>query len=277
LEIDPETEERYFDLLDLLFALEFDKRDGEDCPHVISLSPEAKAVWVKWYNAWAKEQAAVEGELAAMYSKIEEAAARIALLHHTVSRLGRGQSDLGNVERESIEAGITLARWFARESRRVYAVLAESDEQRDARQLVEFIRRRGGKITVRELQRANGRKYPDAAAAEAALNSLVEAGLATWMEPADGKRSRVLELCPTLDTSDRADTEASPSQPDGVSDGTGAPSTFPSKNGQMSDVSDSRTEPLPPSTEPTQASASDGSKGQASDNSSSDGPYREGY
>ncbi len=150
----------------------------------------------------------------------------------------RGETDLCPVGAESVTAGVILARWFAQESRRVYAVLSESEEQRDIRRLVEFIRSRGDKITVRELQRANGRKFPDAAAAEAALESLVQAGLGRWVEPDGTHRARVMELCPTPDTSDTC-AEAAETEPatmsDAMSDRNGQTPIFSGENDQVSD------------------------------------------
>jgi hypothetical protein len=241
LEIDPDTEKRYHKLLESLYRLE--AWGDEEGPHVLKLSAESKDAWVRWYDTWAREQEAVEGELAAAFSKLEEAAGRFALVHHVVTRIDRGDSDLCPVEVESIEAGVTLARWFAQESRRVYAILVESDEQRDIRRLVDFIRSHGGKMTVRELQRSNGRKYPVAAAAEDALQKLVEAGLGRWAEPDGDNRARVMELCPTPDTSDTgpepADSgETAPS--DTLSNSNGKPPISSGKNGQVSDMSDCR-------------------------------------
>ena len=175
LEIDPDTEKHYQDLLDSLHRLEFDKRNGEDAPHVLKLSKEAKDSWIAWYNAWAAEQAAVQGDLAAAFSKLEEGAARLALLHHVVTRVARGEDDLVPVQQESMDAGIVLARWFAQEAKRIYSMMSESTEERTTRQLVEFVRTRGGRITAKELQRSS-RKYPDADAATQALDALVQAG-----------------------------------------------------------------------------------------------------
>ncbi len=277
LEIDPDTENRYHNLLESLFGLEFDGKD----PHVLRLSPEAKAAWVRWYNVWAREQAAVEGELAAAFSKIEEAAARFALVHHVVTRIDRGESDLCPVEAESVEAGVTLARWFAQEGRRVYAVLSESDEQRDLRRLVEFIGGRGGKITVRDLQRANGRKYPDAESAESALQALVEAGLGRWAEPDGTHRARVLELCPTPDSptpDSRPVDPDSPTPSDALSDSNGQLPVFPEENGQVSDMSDCRTGTQGPLPGLGEKPAATGRKEGVSDsNANSDGPYRKDW
>src|SRR5262249_23274712 len=47
---------------------------------------------------------------------------------------------------------------------------------------VEFIASRGGRITPRDLQRSNNRKYPTAAHAEIALDALAGAGVGGWEE-----------------------------------------------------------------------------------------------
>jgi hypothetical protein len=114
LELPPEVEEGYRGLLDKLFALD-QTRDGEGhfVPHAVRLDPDAHQAWVDWYKAWAREQAVAEGELASALAKLEEAAARFALLHHIVSRVARGEDDLAPVGRASVEAGIRLSRWFA--------------------------------------------------------------------------------------------------------------------------------------------------------------------
>jgi hypothetical protein len=210
-EVVPEVEKAYQDLLDMLLALDFDSAKGEKAPHELALSPEGKAAWIAFYDSWGQEQAAVQGELAAAYAKLEGYAARFALLHHVVSRVARGADDLVAVGRESIEAGATLCRWFAGEFRRLYATLSESYEERDTRRLVEFIQARGGRITVRRLMQANCRRYPDAESAESALAYLVEAELARWVElptRSKGKPVRAAELCMTHDTHDAGDDMA---------------------------------------------------------------------
>ncbi len=95
-------------------------RDGEKEPFAVRLTPEAKAAWVAFYGEWAKEQATVDDELAAAYSKLEGYAARLALLHHVVSRVG-DMEDCQPIETVSIEAGAALVRWFGYEMRRIYA------------------------------------------------------------------------------------------------------------------------------------------------------------
>jgi hypothetical protein len=109
-EIHPEVRQAYEDVLRKLYELEMDRdRNGEKTPFAVRLTPEAKKVWVAFYNAWAREQAAVEGELAAAFSKLEAYVARLALLHHVISRVPQG-GDSDPIEPASIRAGVELAR-----------------------------------------------------------------------------------------------------------------------------------------------------------------------
>ena len=54
----------------------------------------------------------------ALRPKLEGYAARLALVHHVVDAAGRGGLDDVPVEQASLEAGVTLCRWFAAEARR---------------------------------------------------------------------------------------------------------------------------------------------------------------
>lgn len=145
--------------------------------------------------------------MAAALSKLEAYAARLALIHHVVGRAAGGESDLVPVSRNSVEAGVRLCRWFAQEARRIYAALSESDEDRDARRLLERVRSRESQtMTVRDVQRWNSRKYPRAEEAEAAMEALVRAGWGFWVEVSQGRQgglpTRAIKLNDSHDTED---------------------------------------------------------------------------
>ena len=72
-----------------------------------------------------------------------------------------------------------LTTWFKHEAKRVYAMLAESEEEQDQRRLVEWIRRKGVPVTSREV-RQGCRWLKSPGAAEAALVELVKAGHGIW-------------------------------------------------------------------------------------------------
>jgi DNA polymerase I-like protein with 3'-5' exonuclease and polymerase domains len=242
VEVAPEVEQAYHDVLDQLLLLAGDDRDGEPTPHVLQLSPEGKAAWVTFYDHWAREQAAVEGELAAAFSKLEAYAARFALVHHVVGRVARGEDDLVPVAKESIEAGVTLCRWFANEARRIYATLTETKEEGDIRRLVEFLHSHSGRMTARRLRLSNTARYPTVEAAEGALNALAEAGLGAWEEtkagPLGGRPSRTLVLHDDTTCFKSYETSDDGDEGDDAGDGTGAtnPPTKPPSPGENPQV-----------------------------------------
>jgi RecA-family ATPase len=70
-------------------------------------------------------------------------------------------------------------------------MLRETDADRDARELVEWTRGRGGRVTVRELQQGRRKHRNSSEAAEAALNALVHAGAGSWETvPTTAKRGQ---------------------------------------------------------------------------------------
>ena len=167
--------------------------DGGQAPNRILLSrdpkqdSEAKQIWVAWYNQWAKVQAGATGELAAAYSKLEGCAARLALIHHLVTCIDIDVDDQRDLFPESMRAGIALTEWFANEARRVYAAISETDDEREARRLAEWVSGRGGRVTARELHRGAPTRYRDTESARLALDALAAVGLGHWVEITGGR------------------------------------------------------------------------------------------
>jgi hypothetical protein len=204
IDLDAEAElVRLFDRLYELQAITSD--DGRPRPVLVRLSEDAKAAWVAYYNAHAVEHADLTGDLAAAWSKLEEYAARLALVVH-FTRWAAGDPNLTDpdlVDLASMNAGIVLAKWFKHEARRVYAMLDESDTERDQRRLVEWIERKGGTVTPREVQQGC-RWLKEPGAAEAALEELAKAGRGAWHAdpaPASGGHSRRVFHLSTASTS----------------------------------------------------------------------------
>jgi len=181
-----------------LWSLESDiDADGDLRPRDLSLTPEARALWIAFYNRHGAELSALTGDLAAAWSKLEGYAARLALVCHLTDWAAGCTALPGPVDQVAVESGIRLTEWFKHETRRVYAVLGEGDDERDRRELVDLIRRRGGTITARELQQAS-RAYPMADAADEALTELAKSGRGDW-EPIPptsqgGRPARVFRL-----------------------------------------------------------------------------------
>jgi len=172
-------------------------RDGEPTPIVVPLNPAAQQEFIRFVNEHGLEQFRLDENLAAAWSKLEGYAARLALIHHLVRvAAGDRRDPESGIDVESMRAGIELVRWFCTEDRRIYAMVAEDAATQDRRELVDLIRRHGGYITVRRLQRSS-RNYATAEIAEAALKELALANLGAWetLVPQRGGHSeRILRL-----------------------------------------------------------------------------------
>jgi hypothetical protein len=179
--IDEWTEQamcRLFDVLATLKPVE-NEQTGQLEPKPLGLSAEAKAVWVQYFNRHRAEIGEMEEDLTAASSKLEAYTARFALVFQ-LCQWAAGDAGAGNqIDEVSMRAAIELSDWFGGEAKRVYALFGETDEESDRRELVELLRRKGGRVIVRKLMRASS-CFSTADLAEAALNDLVRSGLGTW-------------------------------------------------------------------------------------------------
>lgn len=205
-DVNEQVDRQIDELLGRLYTLEpaLDENDQPE-PVTVGMTPEGKAAWVKFFNEHAAVQAEATGERAAVLSKIEGAAARLALVVHLV-RWAAGDTTLAGSDRVdgvSIGAGVTMARWFANEADRVHMVLHETEEDRERRRIIELVERNGRKITPRQLRQSMRRFKDSTEAAEQALDGLVQAGAGFWESvnpgPRGGRPTRVFCL-PTAST-----------------------------------------------------------------------------
>lgn len=179
-------------LIDRLLALEMsqpeidvlsddDWKPEEPEPVDLVLSPEAKRLWVSFFNQHCDEQYSMSGGLAARWQKLLGYAGRFALVCYSVRSVAAGGDATGPIDPESMQAGIDLARWFGRESQRCLSIRSESDDDRELRLLKEWIAGRGGTVSVRDVQ-AGPRKYRKSSAddVERLLTELVNRGAGSW-------------------------------------------------------------------------------------------------
>jgi hypothetical protein len=178
----------YANLLLALHALPLADVD-ERKPFVIELTPEAREVWIGFYDEWGEVQWSEDGAQRAASAKLEGYAPRLALIHGVVEAVAAGHTEPEPIAAASMAAAVKLVRWFAYETARVYAMLGESRMDAGVRLLVDWVGRHGGQVTVRDLQRSNPQRWPNRDEAEAALQELVEMGIARWVDtpaPAHG-------------------------------------------------------------------------------------------
>jgi hypothetical protein len=211
--IPPATQVALGQLLERLYSLaETTGRTGEKAPLEIDLTPAAKWLFVGFFNEHGDEQAGMTGDLAAAWAKLEGYAARLALVHHCLRWAGHDKTVGQQIDEESIAAGIELSRWFGNEAKRVYSILAESEEEQEARTLAEVVRAKGGSVSVRDWQKLRGHQSSELAEVE--LGGLVKAEHGDWVfaeiGPQGGRPSKRFVLrheAPETETPNRDDAE----------------------------------------------------------------------
>lgn len=179
--IPPMVERKYSAMVEKLYGLELDEDEhGSAVPRALSLDEQANQLWANFYNSLNADMAGQDERARAMMAKIECAAARLALVVH-LGRVAACEGAItGVVDGESMRRGIELANWFRREAERTYLRLAEGDDDREARQLLDIVHGKGGSVSGRELVQSS-RKFKTVKDAEAALSRLVDAGLGQWV------------------------------------------------------------------------------------------------
>lgn len=176
-------------VLEALLALPADVDEhGDPRPRFILIRKEAKALWIEWHDRHARELVDISNDdLAAHYAKLKGACARIALLFACVE-VAAGGDAVAYISADAMRRAIAVVEWFKGEGRRVYAVLGESGEDRARRQLIEWIERRGGAVTVRDLTHGLQQYRGRADAAKADLDALAKAGCGVWEHPDSGPK-----------------------------------------------------------------------------------------
>jgi hypothetical protein len=182
--------------LRLLAMTELD--DGVPGYQVVRFSPEAKECWVAWWDVHAAEIRGPElpVELIGPWGKLKAYAARLALVLHYLwlVQAGGDETDLGAV---SVERAVRLFDYFKMHLRLVYGRLRQTSDDSHMLELLDWIRRRGGQCTPRDL--ANSKKVTPTDRAKKLLRELEERGYGRveWREASNKKKVQWFVLDPT--------------------------------------------------------------------------------
>ncbi|MDC3256086.1 YfjI family protein [bacterium] len=163
--ISPAVRKNYSKLVKQLYELDFE--DGK--PMVVKPTDGAKELYTNYYNKLQASAVDATGELAARLNKISAVALRLALIIHCCS------NDDTELTPESMMCGIQIAEWFECEARRINQKANESLEDQSRRKVAEYIAKRGGSITARDLQRGKN-EIKNSDQAERVLRDLANHG-----------------------------------------------------------------------------------------------------
>jgi hypothetical protein len=137
--MDAGVKDRFSDLVGRLC----DQRKGID-PQAptrgVVLSDRAAEMYAEFYSEHDADGRNTHGALRSALVKLGGACARLALIDHGV-RVQLGLAPAGELQPESMEAAITITRWWRHETRRIYAEMHQQTDQEGLNPLLEFLRR----------------------------------------------------------------------------------------------------------------------------------------
>jgi hypothetical protein len=191
-----------------LWLLQPEDKDGRCDPKLLTLDEDVKAIFVEFYDECGAASTEAGEQEEAAWCKLAGYAARLAL----VGQLARNP-DAKIVTGEVMDAACDLARWSGKEAVRIYAILAETPAQREHRELIEFILKRGGIVSVRDVTHYYWRLKNQTEEAEWRLNQLVKKGFGKWekVRPSGrGKFIRVFRLLQASPSPIRPDLRGKP-------------------------------------------------------------------
>lgn len=106
-DVPEEQEQAFADVVERLAGLQPDlDRDGNEKPGLVFLTDDARSEFIQCYNATGDEQSGMTGDLAAAWSKLEEVAARLALVSHCIRGVMTDSVDARECDAESLAAGV---------------------------------------------------------------------------------------------------------------------------------------------------------------------------
>jgi hypothetical protein len=177
-----------------LWLLQPERENDNARPALLGLDAEAKEIFKTFYDQCGAAAIEADEREEAAWCKLTAYAARLAL----VGQLAR-DPNAEIITGEVMCASCDLARWFGAEAVRIYAQLAETQDQRKHRELIEFIERRGGAVTVRDVITFYRPLRNQTDRATEMLDALVKAERGKWAEirpSGPGRPTRNFQLLP---------------------------------------------------------------------------------
>jgi hypothetical protein len=174
--------------------------EGKLHPHCIPFSPEAKALWVRWYDEQVDESngPAYDADELSVDGKLSDFAARLALILHMLNEAcdpTRGESDpIPPLSLWAVSGAIKLWAYFRSHHRRARWFYNGGIGNAGARAIIEWARRNGHEnFDERELKRNLTRFQNDPVGMAESLNWLAERHalrLAPQPDRPEGRRGR---------------------------------------------------------------------------------------
>jgi hypothetical protein len=158
------------------FAALRDGATGADEPAIITLSPDAKARFVAWYEANMRQVAGATGLVQGIYAKLPQQLARLALVLHCLTWGGLAPTRM--VTPETMEGAIALVEYFRAHAHRVLPAFGGTDDDEPlVERVIRYLRAQGDWVTRSALRDHFHRNIASSALTQA-LEHLEEEGRA---------------------------------------------------------------------------------------------------
>ncbi len=181
--ISAEAQEEWARVVDTLRTtpfMGFDTPNGVYQPNIISLSSEAKRVYVKAFDEISATIKGAEESYREFASKSRLTVARLALIFHGLKQASERTTLNCPVVANTMDAAVEAGRWFLNEQLRVWEQAKGVFIEKRSDDVRIWIEGRGGKTSVRDLQNNHTSRYRNRDEARADLDLLVQQGLGSW-------------------------------------------------------------------------------------------------
>lgn len=127
---------------------------GRPAPVVVTFTDEGRGTFIEWVNSHHKEQEDLlfPENLRGPWAKLEGYCARLALILQE-ARYVSGEAKSESVDAPSVEGAAALIDYFKSHARKVYSRLHVTKEDKQVELALAWIRKQGGKVTLREVLR----------------------------------------------------------------------------------------------------------------------------
>ena len=148
-----------------------------DGPQQLRFDPDAKLLWIDYYNRTQQEKSEAVSYLRSALAKLEAYCARFALIFSLTKWAdGIDSTPPAAVDAASMEQAIVVADWFKYETARVFDELTTSDTDRKQTAAWDLCKKHGGEVRPWQLSRES-RAFTDSEDAEQILRAMARNGL----------------------------------------------------------------------------------------------------
>lgn len=149
----------------ILAGLQFQMREGRQVPDPVSMSAEARQVWVEWVDMLTAETNDSEFPmiLRGPWAKFKSICARLALILHMLKIAYRVEAQANVLSADTMQGAILLVQFFQKHAEKAWETIRKNQKDFTVERAWKWIETRGKPVSARDLQQAKlAKNAPDA-------------------------------------------------------------------------------------------------------------------